>query len=157
MGYTPEYWERNRNKILKERREKYQTDPAYRQQALERSRVRREKLKSERELSPKKSKAVVTLPNGETVTGYTVQHVAAKIGISPEKPKYYFRQGYTPAALVSRPKRLYTENQIDLMHMLEHFLHENRAALRTPTTGAGLDAQTTLKTIIENIFKEWTN
>lgn len=152
MGYTGKWWNENRDKINEKRNQKYKDDPEYRAKARERARAYRERKRAERETANANPK--ITL-NGKARSAMTTQDVCDHADVTPARIKYMQRAGYLPNALVTRPVRLYTTRQANLIRDLEVFLRQHQDTLRGPTTPQSeavskkLDAKTT------SIKKQW--
>jgi len=152
MGYTPEWWEANRDKVNAKRNDKYNSDPEYREAAQKRARAYREKKKAERD----KAKANPTLEvGGKTVPALTTGDVCYKVGVTASRIKYMQRAGYLPNALVTRPVRLYTKAQSTLIGKLEKFLREHQDTLRGPTTPESAAVSKKLGTLTATIANQW--
>lgn len=142
MGWSEDYWSKNRDRILKERKEKYAKDPEYRAKARDRARRYRENQKAERE-------AFLADPwmeiDGKKVSALTPDQMCQHIGIERSRLKYLQKAGYLPNPLVMRPHRLYTHRQADMIKDLNEFLRDNVGLLRVtdPTATGELDAKLT--------------
>lgn len=152
MGFTKEYWEENRERILEERRKKYAADPALREDAKERARKWREERKAERDAQfPPNAVSI----HGEWVPAYSLEEAAERLGILPYRIKYYHRKSYIPRTFRTRPRRLYTDNQIGQIKRLVNFLEDNAVDLRRPTTPAGEAATAALEDLVNSIKENW--
>jgi len=150
MGYSPEYWEANKERILAERKAKYKQNKEYRQATLERSRAYRAKQRAEREAQP----LTITIA-GVVHPALTLSEIETTMGVSKTRIKYYQKQEYIPAAMVTRPQRLYSENQAGLIKQLSEFLVGNSKELRSPTTPGGLAATAQLEQLKSTIKANW--
>ena len=152
MKHSPEYWASRGGGILKRRRDRYASDPEYAAAARERSRKYREKAKQEREIKP------ITLEiGGVLLPAVTMAGIAETIGISKDQLKYYHKKEYIPAALVTRPKRLYTHNQMDLIKSLSIYLSANKRALKRPDTQDGVTAHSGLAVLTATTETKWND
>lgn len=151
MGYTPDWWQKNRDKINSGRNEKYAKDPDYREQAKKRSKNYRDRKRAEREAEP-----VTIMVNGEERPAMTTQEVCAFADITTARIKYMQRAGYLPAALVTRPARLYTKRQAQLIRDLETFLRKHQDTLRGPSTSESEKVAQRLATKTATIETQWS-
>ena len=153
MAYTKEWYEKNKKVLAKSRRSRYWTDEAYRASVLEQSRQYREKKRAER-------KAFLANPyieiGGKRVPAVTADTMEDDLGITKSRLKYLQKAGYLPPALVVRPAKLYTEQQISMIKELEGFLAENSQFLRS-TTDEGAKARADLEVITNRIWTKWEN
>lgn len=150
MGYTKEWWEENKDKVLKKRRARYHQDPEYRDKVLERTRRNRKKKAEERQ-AELRDFAI----NGVPVKLQSLNEVAAKLGLEPDRLKYYQKQGYLPKALVTKPNRFYTPVQVEYIRQLTEFLAVHGKDLRRPTTPQGKAAITALEGLCKTIHDNW--
>jgi hypothetical protein len=150
MGYTKEWWEENKARVLRERREKYENDPEYRARVLERTRRNREKKAAERQDALRNFKI-----NGVPVKLLSLRETADKLGVEPDRLKYYQKQGYIPKALVTKPNRFYTPVQVEYMRQLTEFLTAHGKDLRRPTSPPGKAAIAALEGLCKTIHENW--
>lgn len=152
MGYTQKWWEKNKDSISAARRKRYQEDPEYRKSALAHSKAHREKKRKEREAF----RANPTMKIGNsTVPALTIDHLEQSYGITKARLKYLQKAGYIPAALVVRPLRLYTHNQLALIQELESYLADKSQFLRATRTKEGQDARAGLDALTTKIKTAW--
>jgi len=152
MGYTPEWWEREGKKVAAKRRKKYANDEEYREATKARSREYRERKKAERDAFYQNPHIVI---DGKPVDAMTVAALCADLNIDKSRLKYMQKAGYIPTAIVSRPVRLYTGSQRDMIRKLEDFLQKNSANLRVPNSDAGAQAAAELETITTTLHQNW--
>jgi len=153
MAYTKKWYEANKDKIGKTRRDRYHSDPDYRASVLEQSKAYREKRKAERAeflANPYIEK------DGQTVPAKTVDMVQAELGVDKARLKYLQKAGYLPSAIVSRPLRLYTYQQVDFIAQLESFLAKWSPFLRATRTEEGQHARTELDKLVTTIHQNWS-
>ena len=150
MGYSQTYWEKNGEEIKKERRERYHTDPEYREKAKERA---REYRRQQREAQGIKDD-VVKIGKVE-VPGIPSQDIYDDLGIDSLTVKKWQKRGFCPPALRSRPVRLYTQFQVDLLDELNTFLRSHDGTLKGPA-GPDKDAvKQELDMLVSKIHSEW--
>jgi DNA-binding transcriptional MerR regulator len=128
----------NGEKLNKDRRNRYKTDPEYRARVLAQNKVSREKRRkataeqkaAEREARKFKAKAepwktvemTVKDKNGKAVevTVFTIGALAATLGVSVQAVRLWERQGVIPKTPLRSGKgdRLYTVEQLEMMQEL---------------------------------------
>ena len=152
MAYTKEWWSKNGGAITKTRKSRYANDPVYREALKARSKEYRDKRRAQRE-------AFLQAPyieiNGIQVAAKTMAMTCEVLGIPISRLKYLQKTGYIPHALVIRPVRLYTQNQIFLIGELELFLKKCSKYLRSTRTQEGIKAQADLDTHIDITKANW--
>jgi len=151
MGHTKEYWEKNKKKLLAKRKNRYATDPVYREQIKARAQMNREKKRA-----AKKREPFMMEHNGKSYVGVPIGDVCDKLGITTERMKYYQKRDYIPMAFVTVPKRYYTPHQISLIKKLVAFLKLNTHTIKKMGE-EGEVARQELATIIETIHNTWEN
>lgn len=154
MGYTPEYWEKNKAEANARRSELYKNDPDYRAAARERSKKYRDRKRAEREAQKPKPTITIGLTEHEAMT--TTQ-VCEYVGCNATRIKYMQRVGYLPPAVVTRPVRLYSKNQAKLIKSLDQFLQKNKNALRGPATTRSKAVLKKLNEKISTIKQNWNS
>lgn len=110
--YNADYYQRNKERIAEQRRQKYQEDAKLRNKARARARRRyHEQLKS----PDRKVGYTVKKVNG--VPLYTIQYAASITDRRPDFIRSWEKQGFIPKSTYtdSRGWRLYTEDQIKAM------------------------------------------
>lgn len=152
MGYTPEWWERERDRVNAERAAKYRDDPEYRKAAKERARLYRARKREEREAA--KKNPTITI-GGVEVPALTTMQVCQYAGITASRIKYMQRAGYLPSAVVTRPVRLYSQKQADMIRDLEGFLRSHQESLRGPVTPESEKVLAELEHRTSIITKQW--
>lgn len=152
MGYTPEWWAREKDRINAKRNARYQNDPEYREAARKRAREYRERKKKEREAA--KANPTIEI-NGQQRPALTTFQVCEHAGVTAARIKYMQRVGYLPPALVTRPVRLYTKKQADLIRKLENFLREHKQSLRGPATPETEKVLAKLEKLKSTIAEKW--
>lgn len=152
MGYTPDWWEREGDRIKAERNRRYREDPEYREKAKARAQRYREQKQKEREEFL--ANPFIEL-HGKQVPALTAEQVCQRLGITATRLKYLQRVGYLPKALHTTPFRLYTYSQEQHIKSLHQFLLANAQFLRTPKTDAGQAATTALDTLVSTITANW--
>lgn len=152
MGYTPEWWEKNGEDVKARRNARYAKDPEFREKARERARAYRAKKKAEREAQ--KGPPTIEI-NGKQKPALTTEQVCEKHGIEKSRIKYMQRAGYLPSALVTRPVRLYSETQSDLIGQLETCLREHQDVLRGPASPESEKAQQAIAALTTTIHEKW--
>lgn len=151
MAFTKDYWDTNRERILESRRYKYATDPDYQAARREASQAYRKKKREEGLAT-----ASLVPTNGGPVQGIPVEAVAnADVGLTPARLHYFQKAGYIPAALKTRPHKLYTTKQIGLLCQLEVYLKQHGRFLRSPTTSTGQAAIAGLNTMVAHLKQHW--
>jgi DNA-binding transcriptional MerR regulator len=129
-----EWYEENGEALNKSRRNRYQTDPEYRQRVLDANRESREKRrKKEREEkfkerqaqklrdTDKQSYKVVTAGVGEATSRlFSIGAVAKTLGCSVQAVRIWEKRGLLPETPLKNTKgdRLYTEEQVTFIHDL---------------------------------------
>jgi len=106
--YQKEYYRRNREEILKQRKKRYQEDKDYREglktKALQKHHANK---------PPKKNRLVV---NADGKTFYTTGYLSKMTGINMMTIHYYIRHGIIPNAKIVRCGwKIYTEEQIEII------------------------------------------
>jgi hypothetical protein len=152
MGYTPEWWQENREKVNAARNEKYKNDPEYRAKAQERARLYREKKRKEREAERENQTILI---GGKERPALTTAQVCSMVDVTASRIKYMQRAGYLPPALVTRPVRLYTKRQANLIAKLEAFLRQHQDTLRGPTTPESAKVSKKLDALTTTIQTQW--
>lgn len=152
MGYTKEWWDKNRALVNERRNEKYQNDPTYREAARARAKEYRDRKRAEAKAAKPKPTLEV---NGNTVKALTTAQVCKHAGVTASRIKYMQRAGYLPTALVTRPVRIYTKVQADLIKDLEAFLRLHQDRLRGPTTPESAEASKKLNAKTTKIATKW--
>lgn len=150
MGYSKEYWKRNREAVLARRKARYHNDPEYRERVRAEARKYRERKRAEQG----KDKQVVTI-QGNEYPALTTQEVCDALEIAPARLKHFHATQYLPPPLVSRPMRLYTKRQMHLIAGLEKFLRQNARYLKGPTTNRSTKVQAQLDSMVADIAKRW--
>lgn len=154
MGYTKKWYEENKDSIAARRRKRYTDDPEYRKAVLSQSQQYRERQRKERAQFLENPSIVI---KGNTVAAMTVEQLEEATGIDKTRLKYLQKAGYIPAATVTRPVRLYTHNQAELIKELEAFLTEHSQYLRATRTPEGQQAQALLTPLKDKITMQWEN
>lgn len=153
MAYTKEWYEANKDKIAERRRHRYHNDPEYRAAVLEQSRQYHEKKKAEIEaLTPPPHIEI----DGVTVPAMTLEDLESETGVDKPRLKYLQKAGYLPPALISRPARLYTLGQVELIKGLEAYLATNSKFLRSTRTEEGQAARAGLDSLVQDIHENWS-
>ena len=152
MGYTQKWWAENREKINSRRNEKYKDDAVYRDNAKIRAQAYRQVKRKER----LEQEANATLDvGGKVVKAWSTDRVCVHADISPSRIKYMQRAGYIPNALVTRPVRLYTQRQAQLIKTLEMFLRANQTILKGTTTPQSIKVAARLAALTSDIADKW--
>jgi len=127
-----DWYEKNGGELNKSRRDRYKTDPAYREEVLQRNRDAR-RLKRESTLTERKeslaAKGVTTRPlwktvevmvDGKTVTAFTIGALARSLGRSVQAIRLWERQGIIPEAPIRNVKgdRFYPLDSIEAIRKL---------------------------------------
>lgn len=150
--YQKEYWERERERLLEERRERYRTDPEYRKRIQARARQRywfevrpgRRKEQPEVTLSSLESKGYIEVTvddakdvrHGETikVPVYTSSQVAEMLGKSEQTIRLWLKQGVLPEPayrgrempgeyrVKGRQPRLFTYDEMAVLERCREFV-----------------------------------
>lgn len=89
--YNHQYWLENRAILLKQKKLRYQTDPAYRASVIKAA----QESYARRRVGPKVEKAVVTW-KGVTQPAFTIMDVARLLGISHDAVRRWIKQGKIP-------------------------------------------------------------
>lgn len=100
------WYQRHRDDYNARRRERYKTDPEYRERVLSHSR---------------KSEFVTHVPENMVLIGEAAQSV----GRNPYTLKTWEMKGFVPVALKINNCRVYTHQQVDLLKELAAFLDAN--------------------------------
>ena len=151
MGYSKEWWAANRERVLKERAERYRKDPNARALSAERTRRYRQR-KRERE---NKGPPMVPYGGGE-VEGHDLERVMSATGLTEARILYLYRIGHTPPPPVSRPKRLWGAPHIALLIEMDAWLRENQNKLNGIRKGGEPSPiELELQAKIEDIAQRW--
>lgn len=153
MAYTKEWYEQNKDAISERRRERYHNDPEYRAAVLEQSRQHREKKKAERAAFLANPYIVI---GDKKVPAMTVETLEKETGVDKARLKYLQKAEYLPPALTTRPVRLYTLGQVELIKELEAYLAEHSQFLRSTRTEEGQAARAGLDALITTIHANWS-
>lgn len=123
--YQREYYQRRREELSQQRKERYQDDKAYRQEILDRVREYRAERRAERDRL--RAEGALPLPqprgprpplrvslNGVMTVAYTVGGMAELLQRSVDVINYWARIGLLPATPYRSPRgdRLYTEGMV---------------------------------------------
>ena len=116
-GYFEDWYKQNRLSILARRRERYANDPDYAARCREASSKYREGLKGRRQSNPpakRPRKPTALVLNGVPTQGWSVGHLAAKIGRSIPTVNHWAKQGLLPETPLrgNGDARLYTEEMM---------------------------------------------
>lgn len=129
-AYNQDYYDKNRAAISDRRKGKYQSDPEYAERARERAKLRRMKLKIDRQTerlktgSPLRAKGggprkpvSVVMSDGRVVLGYTVGEVARRIGKTYFTLKKWRQLGVLPESPLKTDAGhgLYTVEMINVL------------------------------------------
>lgn len=152
MGYTPEWWQQNGGRIAEDRRRRYHEDADYREAAKARSREYREQRRAERQAFLDNPYIVL---NGVNVPALTIDQLCARVDIDRSRLKYLHKVKYIPAPLVTKPARLYTVAQADMIADLEAFLRASAYLLRAPQTERGAETVAALNAKTNTISIQW--
>jgi hypothetical protein len=151
MGYTSEWWQENRKGVLEKRRERYATDPEYREKVRQAVRDRRAAKRGE-------PREVPTIPtNSGDVVGVMSRDVLSETGLSYNQLRNYHKFGWLPEPLITKPRALYTANQIGLIKKLGDFCRDNRNWMRQPKSPTGQVIRKQLDGLVSEIYKDWKN
>ena len=136
--YYDEWYEKNKEKRNRERRERYAKDAAYRQACKDHAKSYRERKPNGDIKTTKERKPVMIEVSGQTRRCWTLAHLASKIGRSPATLKSWIRKGLLPETPLrtstesGRCKaRLYTDGQIQVIKAAL----QKRGRLRTGDMG----------------------
>jgi hypothetical protein len=129
--YQREYYLQRKEELSRDRKEKYRTDPEYREKAKEAARQYRESRRRQvahlreigklppvtRERGPRK--AVQVEVDGEAVPAYTITTLASRLNRSVAVVNYWIRSGLLPKTPFrsARRDRLYTDGMILVVKM----------------------------------------
>jgi len=98
--YQRDYYEKNKEEILRKRREKYQGDAEYRAKVMERARKYRKKQCPLTEIRGRKKGPLppvrVNAKSGKLVQAYSTGYVADKLGITMQTLRKWVRKGKIP-------------------------------------------------------------
>jgi hypothetical protein len=128
--YQREYYLKRKDTLSQERKDKYRSDPSYREKAIAQARryrrekrEERERLRAEGKLPPAKSggprKPTEVDIGGRKVLAYTITIAAQRLGKSKSTLNNWTRQGVLPVTPLRTEggDRLYTEGMIMVMKL----------------------------------------
>ena len=128
--YYRQYYEDHRDDLSDKRRDRYQTDPEYREKAKAAARLYRQKKKAERDqlraegkLPPARPKGprkpVEVAVNGSRALAHTITVAAERIGRSVDTLNHWSKVGLLPITPIRSPRgdRLFTDGMILVVNM----------------------------------------
>lgn len=154
MGYTKKWYDKNKEALSKKRSDRYKNDPEYRKKTKEASKKYRDRKRLEKESD--QGPLVISI-QGQDHPAMTLEEIETKTGITPARIKYMQSSGYIPQALVNRPNRVYTQNQVKLITDMENFLRANGFHLRGLESDKRTAIRQELNALISTIVNEWDN
>jgi len=104
------WYQKNRKKLSKRRRERYKADPGYREQVLEHTRVYRTKARKKAKPRP----------------GFSVTEAAVRIGRTAQTIREWEKRKLIPKTRDDRGYRRYTSQQVGLLRVLGKTLDDHR-------------------------------
>jgi len=121
--YWSEYWGKNRDDILKRRRDRYNSDPEYKKRMQE---IRKRNYEKNKVLKVKKpesdfvsirSKPIILELNGQKMLMYDIEYFAKKIGRSVATVRYWERKGILPKTPYKGSRKcLYSKEMIKAVY-----------------------------------------
>jgi len=119
-SYYKFWYEANKERLSKKRKEKYHSDAALRAKAIERQR----RYRAEHVRPSTKGSAQYRHIDGELVRVYRIASAADRIGCSPEFIRKYEQRGIIPPPIVDSAQRYYTAEQIKLLRTFYQLMME---------------------------------
>ena len=110
-NYFREWYEKNREDVLNRRRKRYREDPEYAERCRQNARARK---RTGKPASSKERRPVAFQYGGKVVSGWTVSHLAKRVGRSVPTIRNWVNSGAMPESPIRTDvgHRLYTDGMI---------------------------------------------
>ena len=135
-GYSKEWYQKNKERISKERKERYRTDPVFRAQSIAR-------VKARRKAKPK----VKLYPGGDYL--YTYAETARQVGVSVWVLRGWREKDYFPEPYAFDGKLWFTPQQVGWLNRLHKFFVVNGPR------GSSDQYQDALKSLVRLTYANW--